>query len=107
MDRIQTQAPKTGETFTRFFVPAGSDVNEAAGRLGPIMDTAARRQRRMGVLGPDAELDAEVTLAALKSRSNGKLKGMTLVYLGPGEHRLAVESAANASGSRFIFVKYP
>lgn len=107
MSRLQKDSPASGETFTKFFVPAGSKVKVASQKLEPMIDTAARRHRRLGVLGPDAELNAEVVEAAFKTRSAGELKGMTLVYVGPGQNRQRIKRVVTPTGATFIFTKYP
>lgn len=104
---LETQAPEDGTLFTKFNIPVGSNVEEAAGNLEPVLQEAAGRMRRVGIIGADAQLNVEVTLNALARSKPAGLAGLTIVYMAPAQPPESIHKAVDRVGAKFIFVKYP
>lgn len=107
MKVLETQAPADGTLFTKFNIPVGADVEEAAERLAPILQQAAGRTRRVGIIGADAQVNVEVTLNALAHGKADSLSGLTLVYMAPAQPPNTILEAVRLAGAELIFVKYP
>ena len=107
MKVIETQAPTDGSLFIKFHIPVGAKVSESADELEPILETAARRKRQVGILGADTQINAEVTENALARFEDGALTDLTLIYMAPSPPPEVIPALAKSAGATFRFLKFP
>ena len=99
--------PEQIESFY-FFVPESQrSRDEEVAELTSLLVKAAAERDYFGVAGPDTERNLAVLLDAIKENQAKGLHGLILVYLGPEEHRIHVETAVADSGASLKYVVYP
>lgn len=107
MNAAGEYVPAQVESFY-FFVPESTRSHEEEiTELAALMAKAAAERDYFGVAGPEPSRNLKELLAALKQNQAKGLNGLSLVYLGPEEHRPHVETAVAESGASLKFVVYP
>ncbi len=107
MEAAGAHVPAQIESFY-FFVPeADKSHDEDVTELASLLAKAASERDYIGVAGPDPSRNLAELLDALKQNQAKGLDGLSLVYLGPEEHRGPVESAASLTGASVKFVLFP
>jgi hypothetical protein len=90
--------------FALFEDPVPDDEIEL---LAAKLRDAAREHDFLGIAGPDAQRTRHSLLAALDADREQSLAGLTLIFVGPIEHRDEVTRAVRGAGAEIRYVSYP
>jgi hypothetical protein len=75
--------------------------------LASKLRDAANEHDYLGIAGPDPERTRHSLLAALEANRDRPLTGLTVIFVGPIEHRQEMVRAVRSSGAEIRYVTYP